>query len=143
MTVIRTRPVRPAPPSIARAAADVFARLARQTKYVDPALAERWREIAGDDIAALCRPGRIAGPRQDRTLEVHVPSGAAAAQLQMRAGDLKSRVNAYLGPGAVTRIAIRQAGAAAAPARPDEADGALGQALSVFRAAVARRNDGK
>lgn len=147
MSFPRTRPVRPAPPSIARAAASVFVRLAKKTKYVDPTLAERWSEIAGDEIAALCRPGRITGPRQDRTLEVHAPSGAAAAQLQMRAEDLKTRVNAYLGPGAAARIAIRQSqsatpGATAGPAS-GEAEGALGQALSAFRAAISRRSDEK
>ncbi len=143
MNYSRTRPARAAPPPIARAAAGVFAALARQTRYVDPILAERWNEIAGEDMAALCRPGRIAGRRADRTLEAHVSSGAAAAQLQMRTEELISRVNAYLGPGAVTRIAIRQT--ASAKARPEaEGDGgSLGRALANFRAAVTRRNNQK
>ena len=79
------------------------------------------------------------------------PSGAAAAQMQMLADDLKMRVNRYLGPNAVARLAIRQrAGAPArsrAPAGPAplEAEDAspLGRALSSFRSAVKRRNGGK
>lgn len=142
MTTSRTRPVRAAPPAIARAASGVFAALARKTKYVDPALAERWPDIAGADIAALCRPGRLVGPRQDRTLEVHAASGAAAAQVQMRAGDIKTRVNAYLGPGAVARIAIRQFAPARRSAATADGDGRLGQALAAFRAAISRRNGG-
>lgn len=147
----RTRPARLAPPKLGRAGAQVFAGLVRKTKFADPALAENWPTIAGPEIAALCRPGRITGAGAGRTLEVIAPSGAAAAQMQMLADDLKMRVNRYLGPNAVARLAIRQrAGTphrerpAASGTQPEAEDASpLGRALSSFRAAVKRRNDGK
>ncbi len=140
MYVRPTKPVRPAPPKAARFATSVFARLAKRTKYVDPTLAARWTEIAGDEIAALGRPGRMTGPRQNRTLEIRAPSGAAAAQLQMFAETLLARVNAYLGPGAIKRIAIRQASHAPPPDPEAASGGSLGAALASFRAAVDRKN---
>ena len=51
-----TRPARSAAPAIARAGASVFADLAKRTKFMDPALAERWPALAGEKIAALARP---------------------------------------------------------------------------------------
>ena len=134
-----TRPVRPGPPKAARAAGAVFSRLARATRYADPALLENWPTIAGADAAALGRPGRLFGGR-DRTLELIARDGPAASELQMHADDLLAAVNRYLGPGAVARIAIRQrtikAGPSASGGASPGADGALGAALSAFRAAV-------
>ncbi len=147
-----TRPVRRAAPSIARTSAAIFAELAKKTKYVDPALAERWPSLAGEKIAGLCRPGRLTGRGQGKTLEVRAPNGAAAAAVQMEADGLIARINAFLGPGAVGRIAVIQSGAAERPApRPSGdagaagagEDGPLGDALASFRAAVKRRNGGK
>ncbi len=138
----RTKPARRGPPKIARASASIFATLAKKTKFVDPALADHWPTIAGAEIASLCRPGRITGMRAARTLEVVTPSGAAAAQLQMLADELKSRVNRYLGPNAIAKIAIRQANRG--PAETEIADSApLAQALASFRNAVNRRNGKK
>jgi len=138
----QTRPVIRAAPKAARAGAAVFAALARKTKYAEPSLAENWPSIAGAEIAALCRPGRITGARTGRTLEVRAPSGAAAAALTMRLDDLQTRVNRFLGPGAIARISILQTAGAPAPAASsgDEAS-PLGQALASFRAAVSRKND--
>lgn len=119
-----------------------MSKLARKTKFADPALSDHWPSIAGKEIAALCRPGRITGAPGARTLEVVAVSGAAAAQLQMQADALKTRVNRYLGPGGVARISLRQAAGAKRAARDDPAS-PLGQALSSFRAAVNRRNGGK
>ena len=145
---IRTRPARRAAPKLSRAGAAVFSALAGKTRFADPQLAAHWPSIAGAEIASLCRPGRIVGARAGRTLEIVVQSGAAAAEAQMRADNIIARVNGYLGPNSVTRIAVRQiAGAHSAPApltQPrgaQEEDGSpLGQALSSFRAAVKRRN---
>jgi len=150
---LKTRPVRRAAPNIGRATAAVFSALAQKTKYADPALADNWPDIAGPDIAALCRPGRLTGRPPGRTLEVHAPSGAAAAQLQMQTDAIKARINRYLGPGAVARITIVQS----AQSQPAPAAGAakslkgnegpdntpLGAALSSFRAAINRRNGEK
>lgn len=153
----QTRPARAAPPPLSRVSAAVFAMLARKTKFMDPSLAESWPQLAGDRLAALCRPGRITGSRQGsgagagRTLEVHVASGAAAAEVQIQADDLMMRVNTFLGPGAISRIAVLQTGGGAPGAqssRPsDEAasldESGLGSALASFRAAIRRRNGGE
>lgn len=146
----QTRPARRAPPKIAAAGANVFAALAKKTKFADPELIGHWPTIAGKDLAALCRPGRITGMRAagSRSLEVIAANGAAAAETQMRADELLTKVNRYLGPNAVVRIAVRQTNkttppAVAAPSgarkATDEAS-PLGEALSSFRSAVARRN---
>ena len=149
----KTRPARRAAPSIARASAKVFSTLAQQTKYADPALADNWPDIAGPDIARLCRPGKLTGRGPGRTLEVRVPSGAAAAQIQMMTDPLLTRLNAYLGPGGVARITITQASRAHEPANPganesdsnpDDAEKSpLGAALSSFRQAINRRHNKK
>ena len=148
----RTRPARSAPPAFARACAGVFKDLAQRTKFMDPALAERWPQLAGEKLARLCRPGRLTGRGIGRTLELYVPNGAAAALVEMERDGLISRLNAYMGPGAVGRIALIQTGRDPAPKaqRPEgasegapPADGELGQALASFRAAIRGRNDGK
>jgi hypothetical protein len=151
MTLKTTRPVRRAAPKIGRASASVFSRLLKKTSYAEPGLCDHWPDIAGPDIAALCRPGRLTGRSPGRTLEIHAPSGAAAAQLQMQTETLKARVNRYLGPGAVDRITIVQSAVAgqfqAEQTQPEphiSGDASpLGTALSSFRAAVSRKNGGK
>ena len=117
---------------------------------MDPALAERWGALAGDKIAALARPGRMTGQGRGRTLELFVQNGAAAAVVQMERDGLIARLNAYLGPGVVDRIAIIQTGRDPAPAKtealPDDktpAAGELGAALASFRAAIRRREGDK
>ena len=144
----QTKPARRGPPKIARAGASVLAQLARKTHFVDPALSDHWPTIAGPAIAALCRPGRITGRgggMNGRTLEIVAPNGAAAAQLQMLADDLKSRINRYLGPNSVAHIAIKQANRAAAiaPAGDEKRQTPLSTALSSFRDAVKRKNGEK
>ncbi|WP_375201184.1 DciA family protein [Hyphococcus sp.] len=147
----RTRPIRSAAPAIARASAGVFRKLAQQTKFMDPALAERWPQLAGEKLAALCRPGRLTGRGPGgggRTLELFVPNGAAAAAVDMERDGLIARLNTYLGPGSVSRIAVIQTGKAVtaskgpAPEGGGE-DGELGAALASFRTAIRRRNGGK
>jgi len=127
-----TRAARPSAPGLGRYSAQVLAELARQTRFVDPNLAADWSRIVGADFAALCRPGRLSGGRSGRTLEIVATSGAAASRLHFEAEAIRRKVNEYLGPGAVARIAVRQAGAKG----PDSDDGKLDAALGRFRAAV-------
>ncbi len=133
-----TRPARSAPPAVGRIAARIFADLARKTRYVDPNLAADWPRIVGPEIAGLCRPGRLTGGRLGRTLEVFAPNGAAAARVQFEAESIRRKVNELLGPGAVGRIAVRQAGA-----RPNDGVGGersrLETALGRFRSAVSSK----
>lgn len=141
-----TRAARSGPPSIARASAAIFRDLAKRTKYVDPALAERWPQLAGEKLAGLCRPGRLTGRGPGRTLELYVANGAAASAVEMERDGLISRLNSYLGPGAVARISLIQTGRPPAGTQKLEAgaaDAELGAALASFRAAVSRRSGGK
>jgi len=145
----KTRARRSAPPRIGRLTAGVFADLAKRTRYIDPAIADHWLTIAGPEIASLCRPGRITGDRRMRSLEVYACSGAAGAQLQFLADDLKQRINQYLGPNAIARIAIKQA-AGSAPAatakRPVKAGAPSGPpspldgALASFRRSIGKKD---
>ncbi|GJL94204.1 MAG: hypothetical protein DHS20C05_06090 [Hyphococcus sp.] len=153
MNDLKTRAVRRPPPKVARAGANVIAALARKTKFVDPSLADNWPTIAGAKIASLCRPGRLtgkSGARGGKTLEIFAPSGAAAAQVQMHADELKTRLNRYLGPGSVAEISIKQTAAKLQTTsvnkyKPNDQniDSQLNQALSSFRAAIKRRNGEK
>ncbi|MGE0408438.1 MAG: DciA family protein [Amphiplicatus sp.] len=139
---IRTKPARRAAPPASRFTAAVFADLARRSRYVDPALGPSWGKIVGAEIAALCRPGRITGGKSERVLEIVAPNGAAAARAQFEAEAIRQKVNAYLGPGAIGRIAVRQAGGAPLPAATGKGrpgDGSLGAALGRFRASITRR----
>lgn len=147
----RTRPRRAAAPKLSRFSAEVLAGLAKKTRYVDPALAEQWPKLAGETLAGLSRPGKLIGHGRGRTLEIHVPNGAAAAAAQMEIDGLLTRLGGHFGPGVVSRIAVLQSGGdvACAPARvvktpgagPDRADdGPLGAALASFRSAVRRRD---
>lgn len=127
-----TRAARQSAPGVSRFSSKVLADLARQTRFVDPSLAADWSRIVGPEFAALCRPGRLSGGRIGRTLEIVAGSGAAASRLHFEAEAIRRKVNEYLGPGAVARIAVRQAGAGG----PDSDGGKLDAALGRFRAAV-------
>lgn len=128
---VETRPQRPPPPHLNLALSRLFTRIAAETRHAEPALIERWADIAGRDLARLGRPGRIVGGVKAATLEVIAPNGAAAARLQFEAEALRQRANQFLGPGRIGRIAVRQSGAT--DAAPVES------ALSRFRAALVSR----
>ncbi len=103
-----TRSVRAAAPALSRFSAGVLSDLARKTKFVDPDLIGHWPTLAGPELSRLCRPGRITGGREGRTLEVVVPHGAAAASVEFASETLRRRLNDYFGPNAIARIAIVQ-----------------------------------
>jgi hypothetical protein len=81
--------------------------------YAQARLRALWAEIAGPELATLCRPVRLASARGPAggllTLAV---SGAHAPQVQMLLPVLRERVNAALGPGAVGRIQLTHAAGA-------------------------------
>ncbi|MBL8773869.1 MAG: DUF721 domain-containing protein [Phenylobacterium sp.] len=105
----RTRPQRRPPPPAGRA-------LNRYVKELDgrfgqgaSALAARWREIVGPEIARRTEPvklvrGRAGGPS---SLEIRV-AGPAAAIIQHQAHEVLARVNVFLGPEAVQKLRIVQ-----------------------------------
>ena len=114
----QTKAPRPAAPPIARFASALVADLARQTRFVDPAIVARWAELAGPELSKICRPGRLTGGPSGRTLEVIVPHGAAAASVEFAAETLRRRLNGYFGPEAIVRIAVLQGPAATTAAGP-------------------------
>lgn len=106
----QTRAARSPAPALARFTGEILADLARKTRFVDPELAAKWPRLAGEEVAGLCRPGRLTGGREGRTLEVIVPHGAAAAVVSAASEALRLRLNDYFGPDAIARIAIVQGG---------------------------------
>lgn len=71
-----------------------------------------WAEIAGRDIAALCRPVKVSYAQGGlgATLTV-LARGAAAPLVQMQLPKLKERVNAAYGYAAIARIQVTQTAA--------------------------------
>jgi len=113
-----TKAARAAAPPLARFASALIADLARQTRFVDPDIAARWTELAGPELSKLCRPGRLTGGANGRTLEVIVPHGAAAASVEFAAETLRRRLNSYFGPNAIERIAVLQGPSPKGPEKP-------------------------
>lgn len=107
----QTRAARAPAPGLGRFTGEVIEGLARQTRFVDPELIARWPVLAGPELSKLCRPGRLTGGREGRTLEVVVPHGAAAASVEFASETLKRRLNDYFGPNAIVRIAVVQGAA--------------------------------
>ncbi|MCC5970350.1 MAG: DUF721 domain-containing protein [Pararhodobacter sp.] len=75
-------------------------------------LLTHWPEIAGRDLAALCRPVKVGYGQGGlgATLTV-LASGAAAPLVQMQLPALKERVNACYGYAAIARIQVTQTAA--------------------------------
>lgn len=75
-----------------------------------------WAEVAGPDLARLCRPQRISYAKGGfgATLVIEAP-GAAAPLVSMRLEALRDRINAVYGYAAVARIQLVQGGSAVAP----------------------------
>ena len=113
---IKTRPRRAPAPALSKHAVSLVRDLAFKTRYMDPALGERWADFVGRDLARCSRPGRMSGGGRDRSVEVFVTSGGAATQVAMAAQAIIARLNNHLGPGVVGRLVVRQLGADDAPA---------------------------
>jgi hypothetical protein len=76
-------------------------------------LLTHWQEIAGPDLAPLCRPVKVSYSAKGgfgATLTV-LASGAAAPLVQMQLERLLDRVNAVYGTDAISRIRITQTAA--------------------------------
>src|SRR5262245_22199935 len=92
-------------------------------------LLNQWEAIAGADVARICRPERIAWPRQSGesrqrlggTLYLRALAGRAL-ELHYETPRLIERINAFYGYAAIAAIKLRQAAALPsepAPAKPD------------------------
>ena len=118
---------------------------------MDPALADRWDEVAGD-LARLCRPVRLRRGRGGVTLEVQASSGAAAMRVEYAQAQLLARARDALGEPNLKRLKVTQRGRtserrwasrritpedAAAPALPPARN--AGEALARMEAAMRAR----
>jgi hypothetical protein len=125
----RTRPARRPPPPAGRALSKLIQSLDDRFGQGPEALKARWREIAGDNLAARSEPVRLIRPRGGgpASLELKV-DGPTAALIQHQAAEILARVNLFLGPGAVAKLRIVQG-----PVRPPPT------ALAAAKAGRARR----
>ena len=105
----RTRPQRRPPPPLGRSLAPTLKALDERFGQGSGALAARWAEIVGGEIAKRTEPvkltkGRNGGPA---SLEIRV-AGPAAAIIQHQAHEILARVNLFLGAEAVQKLRIVQ-----------------------------------
>jgi hypothetical protein len=105
----RTRPLRRAPPAAGRSLTGLIKAMDERFGRGPDGLKARWREIAGEALAARTEPTKLSRPRSGggSTLELRV-DGPAAALIQHQAPDILARVNLFLGEEAVTRLRIVQ-----------------------------------
>ena len=85
-------------------------RAAGETRgFAETRLLTRWAEVAGGDVAAICRPVKVGYPRNGLgAVLTLLTTGPQAPMLQMRLPALRERVNACYGYNAIGRIDITQ-----------------------------------
>jgi len=105
----RTKPQRRPPPPLGRALGKTLREFDAKFGKGPGALAARWREVVGAEIAKRTEvvkltKGRNGGPS---SLEIRV-AGPAAAIIQHQAHEILARVNLFLGADAVQKLRIVQ-----------------------------------
>lgn len=105
----RTRPQHRPPPPAGRGLRRLIKDLDERFGQGPGALQARWREIVGPDLARRTEPVKLTKPRAGGpgSLEIRV-AGASAALIQHQAPQIVSRVNLFLGSGAVNKLRIVQ-----------------------------------
>ncbi|MEI9963728.1 MAG: DciA family protein [Caulobacteraceae bacterium] len=105
----RTRPIHRPPPRAGRALSKVVKALDERFGQGADGLKARWREIAGDVLAARTEPVKLVKGRggAGAVLEIRV-DGPAAALIQHQAPEILARVRLFLGADAVERLRIVQ-----------------------------------
>jgi hypothetical protein len=105
----RTRPAWRAAPTAGRSLNALIKGLEARFGQGPDVLRARWREIAGEVLAARTEPVKLVRSRTGGggTLEIRV-DGPAAALIQHQAPQILARVNLFLGSGAVARLRIVQ-----------------------------------
>ncbi len=105
----RTRPPRRPPPVVGKALTPLLKSLDERFGKGADGLKARWREIAGEMMAARTEPVKLIKGRggQPGVLEIRV-DGPAAALIQHQASDILERVRLVLGEDAVGRLRIVQ-----------------------------------
>ncbi|MFN4040734.1 MAG: DUF721 domain-containing protein [Brevundimonas sp.] len=105
----RTRPPMRPVPRAGKALTGLIRELDEKFGRGAEALEPRWREIVGDRLARVTRPQKLTRGRGGAggTLELRV-AGAAALLVQHQSEEILSRVNLFLGSGAVAKLRIAQ-----------------------------------
>lgn len=84
-------------------------RMGEKRGFTETRLLTHWSEIAGADTAAICRPVKVAFPRNGfGAVLTLLTTGAQAPMLQMRLPQIMERVNGCYGYAAISRIDITQ-----------------------------------
>ena len=103
------------PVPVADLAGRILDPLLRKQAGLSVALVQSWDEIVGPRIAALSRPEKIQWGRRRDEYEPYEPAvlviaceGMAALHIQHETGEIISRVNGFLGYGAIGRLRIVQ-----------------------------------
>lgn len=70
----------------------------------------KWQDVIGEEIATFCNPIKASfNPKTNiRTLNVEVPVGGFALELQHREQYILDKINAYFGYKAVQKLTIHQ-----------------------------------
>ena len=98
----------------------LLGQLAAKSGAIDPRLIEQWEEIVGTKLARACRPVRLKAHGKAQTLVLAAPNGPSAMAIQYGQQEIITKVNQWIGRQAITRIQIRQTGAALLkPTRPN------------------------
>jgi hypothetical protein len=128
----RTRPPYRPPPAAARSIRPFLKQLDERFGQGPGALQARWREIAGDRLAAVTEPVKLTKPRgaQASVLELRV-QGPVASLVQHQAPEILARVNLFLGPGSVDRLRIVQGPVRARAVGPTPAQAAKARRRTV------------
>ena len=105
----RTRPAPRAAPPAGKALGKLIKGFEERFGQGADGLRSRWREIAGETLANRTEPVKLVNSRTGAggTLEIKV-DGPAAALIQHQAPQILSRVNLFLGSGAVAKLRIVQ-----------------------------------
>ena len=105
----RTRPMRRPPPPAGKALRPFLKQMDARFSQGADALAVRWREIVGPEIARRTEPVKLVKGRAGAgaSLEIRV-AGPAAAIIQHQAHEILARVNLFLGAEAVQKLRIVQ-----------------------------------
>lgn len=99
------------PVAAARLFGKVMSPALRRRGFAQVEVIERWREIIGDDLAAVCMPEKLSFARNQAaggTLHVRA-AGAAGLRLQHLLPQIIDRVNGFYGYRAVGRVRLLQA----------------------------------
>jgi len=120
-------PKQPAPPgesatprrgrafALATEAKDIARAAFERAGFADPSLVLHWKEIAGPEIARIARPLRFQQKTGVLTL---LAEPGSALFLGHDARQLMGRINAYLGPNAVTKLTFVQGALTPLPEPP-------------------------